>query len=214
MKQPSMGGDHLEMMSKALGLTPEQMAKAEPLMDKTRARMKAIQEESAERIKAAVREAHAQLVPLLNDEQKKKFRAMHEHKEKPAPESARGAEAPGKKSPPEARPEPREASGLKPPREPGNMTERIFASLGLSPDQKEKVKVIMDESHGRMKELSENSQIPQEDKMRKSKKLREEIVEKIKPILNPEQVKKLEELKARHEAGERREQVESGNKYL
>ena len=49
---PASGSDYLQMMGRALGLTPDQKAKAEPLMDKTRARIKAIQEEAEQKMKA------------------------------------------------------------------------------------------------------------------------------------------------------------------
>ncbi len=205
MKQPFISeADHLQMMSRMLALTPEQKDKAEPLMDKTRARIKAIQEESAERIQAVIREAHTQFEPMLNDEQKKKLQALPEHMKAPNQRPASGEEAPRQKSPPESRPHQRPASGHEPPHEPDHMAERVFSELGLTPDQKEKMRGFMVESHGRMKKLRENGKISPEEKEVMNKRLREDLEAKVRPLLNPEQLKRLDELKARLEASERK----------
>lgn len=189
---PTMGGDPLQMMAQALGLTPEQKSKAEPLLDKTRARMKAIQEEAEQKMHAAMKEAHAQLEPLLTDEQKKKVKEMHQHMEH-ARASQHGREGEGK---------PGERHDMEGALE--RALERSISGLNLSPDQKQKMEGAMRETSKELREILSNNNISREDQMAKMREMREKISARISPFLNDEQKKKLEEFKARHERGEHR----------
>jgi Spy/CpxP family protein refolding chaperone len=68
--------------------------------------------------------------------------------------------------------------------------EQIAKDLGLSDDQKAKVKAVLEEQQKKMQELRANTGLSQEDKRAKMKEMRENFVEKMKEILTPEQFEK------------------------
>ena len=177
------------MFASALNLNAEQKAKAEPLMDRTRAKIKAIQAEAGEKVQAALKEAHAQLEPLLNDEQRMRMGKMREHMS----QHMKGAEEHRRPGFEVDRKRPEQAGQAQ-----GFPFERAFSALNLTPEQKEKVKTILEESRGKMKEIAGLSD---QDKAAKSKEMREAVISQIRPILTPDQQKKLEEMKEHH--GER-----------
>ena len=62
--------------------------------------------------------------------------------------------------------------------------------LGLSDDQKAKMKVVMEDTQTQMKALRDDTSLSKEEKMAKGKELRESTQAKMKEILTPEQLAK------------------------
>ena len=75
--------EHLQMLSQKLNLTDDQKAKIKPILEQHLKDRDAImkdtsltQEQKHEKMKASMDAAHAQMDPILNDEQKKQFAQM------------------------------------------------------------------------------------------------------------------------------------------
>jgi Spy/CpxP family protein refolding chaperone len=74
---PQAGGRRRPpMMQDVLQLSPEQQKRFDAIMEESRNRMQALQVESAPKFKAIRAETDAQIVAILNEEQKKKFEAF------------------------------------------------------------------------------------------------------------------------------------------
>ena len=74
-------------------------------------------------------------------------------------------------------------------------TEQLAHLLKLTPDQKAKVKPLVDAETRQMKELR-TQKLTRDERSRKFKALRDETYEKIKPSLTPEQVAHWDHLRA------------------
>lgn len=68
--------------------------------------------------------------------------------------------------------------------------EQIAKDLGLTDDQKAKVKAALEEQQAAMKTLHENTTLSKEDKRTQMKALRESFLAKMKEILTPDQFEK------------------------
>jgi len=68
--------------------------------------------------------------------------------------------------------------------------EQIAKDLGLSDDQKAKVRAALEEQQKKMKDLRADTSLSQEDKRAKVKELRQSFVEKMKEILTADQFEK------------------------
>lgn len=80
--------------------------------------------------------------------------------------------------------------------------EQIAKDLGLTDDQKAKVKAAMEEQQAAMKALHENTTLSKEDKRTQMKALRESFLAKMKEILTPEQLEKWQKaMQHNHPAG-------------
>jgi len=66
----------------------------------------------------------------------------------------------------------------------------IAKELGLTDDQKAKVKTAMEEQQSKMKALHDDNTIAKEDKRAKAKEIRDSFVASMKEILTPEQFTK------------------------
>jgi len=82
--------------------------------------------------------------------------------------------------------------------------ERMGQHLQLTDDQKAKIKPLLEAEVAQAKAIHEDSSLSRQQKMEKFQKLRSSTHDKIKPILTPEQQKKLEEMQEK--AKERREE--------
>jgi Spy/CpxP family protein refolding chaperone len=74
---------------------------------------------------------------------------------------------------------------------------KLSENLNLTDEQKEKLKPIIREQAGKMRELRQNSDLSREDKLAKLKELREDMDKKIEPILTPEQKEKWKKFELR-----------------
>jgi len=81
--------------------------------------------------------------------------------------------------------------------------QRLGQRLQLTDEQKAKIKPLLEEEVAQAKAIHEDGSLSRPQKMEKMQQLRSSTQEKIKPILTPEQQKKLEEMQER--AKERRE---------
>ncbi|GEM_PF-473170 len=100
------------------------------------------------------------------------------------------------------------------------MMQEMAEKLGLTEQQKEKLKPIRQEQGERMKEVFGDANLSREQKMEKMKAINEEFEPKIKAILTPEQVEKYQKIREemRSGAGERggriREQMQEMTEKL
>ena len=74
--------------------------------------------------------------------------------------------------------------------------EKISAQLQLTPAQKEQIKPILMEETPKMKALKSNTTMPPLQKARHMREIADETDAKLKPILNPQQYAKWEQIRA------------------
>ena len=83
------------------------------------------------------------------------------------------------------------------PMTPEEQLARMTKHLKLTDDQQAKIKPILEERHNKMMELRQDTSMPREERMEKFREIRQESMEKIKPILTPEQQTKWEKMQQR-----------------
>jgi hypothetical protein len=74
--------------------------------------------------------------------------------------------------------------------------QQMSEQLKLTDEQKAKLKPILKEQAVKARELRDNKDLSREDRMAKVKEIREGLVEKVKPILTPEQLEKWNKLRS------------------
>jgi hypothetical protein len=74
--------------------------------------------------------------------------------------------------------------------------EKMSAQLQLTPAQKEQIKPILMEEAPKMKALKSNTTMPPLQKARQMREIADETDAKLKPILNPQQYAKWEQIRA------------------
>jgi hypothetical protein len=74
--------------------------------------------------------------------------------------------------------------------------EKVSAQLQLTPAQKEQIKPILMEELPKMKALKSNTTMPPLQKARQMREISDETDAKLKPILNPQQYAKWEQIRA------------------
>jgi Spy/CpxP family protein refolding chaperone len=74
----------------------------------------------------------------------------------------------------------------------GNMLKHITETLNLTPDQEAKVQPILDQAKPQLKAIHQEA-------MQKAKAVMDSTMTQIRPLLNADQQKKLDDLKAAHE---------------
>jgi Spy/CpxP family protein refolding chaperone len=74
--------------------------------------------------------------------------------------------------------------------------QQMAEELNLTPEQKEKVKPILQEEAQKLRALRQDASLSPEQKREKARELRQELVNKLKPILTPEQLEKWQRLHA------------------
>lgn len=84
----------------------------------------------------------------------------------------------------------------------------LAEKLALTPDQQTKIKPILEEEFKAIKAIMDDKSLDREARRTKIDEIRKAHREQIKPLLNPEQLKKLEELKEdRGPGGPRKEKA-------
>jgi Spy/CpxP family protein refolding chaperone len=83
------------------------------------------------------------------------------------------------------------------PMTPEDQLARMTKQLKLTDDQQAKIKPILEEQHQKMMDLRQDTSMSREDRFAKFREVRQESMEKIKPILTPEQQKTWEEMRQR-----------------
>ena len=83
------------------------------------------------------------------------------------------------------------------------MLERMSKDLNLTDDQKTKIKPILEEQTKQMQDARQSTSTSDQDRRAKMKQIHENTMSQIRPILNSDQQKKLEEMMSRR--GERSE---------
>ena len=90
------------------------------------------------------------------------------------------------------------------PMTPADQLARMTKQLKLTDEQQAKIKPILEEQHQKMMDLRQDTSMTREDRFAKFREIRKESLEKIKPVLTPEQQKKWEEIQQRRREGRRR----------
>jgi Spy/CpxP family protein refolding chaperone len=79
--------------------------------------------------------------------------------------------------------------------------EQITKDLGLSDDQKAKVKTLMEDQAKKVQELRADTSLSQEDRRAKMKEIRDDMVSKMKEILTADQFEKWQKMMPRRPQG-------------
>jgi Spy/CpxP family protein refolding chaperone len=81
---------------------------------------------------------------------------------------------------------------------PEAMLDHMTKELNLTDDQQAKLKPIIDEHFKQANEVRQDTSLSREDRHAKMKQLHEDMISQARPILNPDQQKKLDEMVSRH----------------
>ena len=81
-------------------------------------------------------------------------------------------------------------------RGPGERLKAMSEKLGLTDDQKEKVKAIFEKNQPKIKELRADPALAQDEKRKKLMEIRKAEMEEIRALLTPEQQEKMKEMRA------------------
>lgn len=179
-------GDMLQHLTRELNLTEDQQAKIKPILEENAPLIKMIQEDAAAKIKAVVNGVTAQIRPLLNSDQEKKLDAVRARLEAM---HRGGAEHMG---PGQGR-----MGGRPPGAMGGNPVERLTRELSLNAEQEAKLKAIAESVAPQIKALHEDASVSPEDRHAKMKALLDNAEAQLRPLLTPDQGKKLDEIKAK-----------------
>jgi Spy/CpxP family protein refolding chaperone len=77
---------------------------------------------------------------------------------------------------------------------PEDQLARMNKQLQLTDEQQAKIKPILEEQYKQMMDLRQDTSMSREDRIAKFREVRQQSLEKIKPILTPEQQKKWQEI--------------------
>lgn len=80
---------------------------------------------------------------------------------------------------------------------PDAMLDHMSTELNLTDDQKTKIKPILEEQSKQMQQLRQDTSSSSEDRHAKMKQIHENTMSQVRPILNADQQKKLEEMMSR-----------------
>ena len=87
---------------------------------------------------------------------------------------------------------------------PDAMLDHMSTELNLTDDQKTKIKPILEDQSKQMQQLRQDSSSSDQDRHAKMKQIHESTMSQVKPILNADQQKKLDEMMSRRsEHGEK-----------
>jgi Spy/CpxP family protein refolding chaperone len=89
----------------------------------------------------------------------------------------------------------------------GDRFKMLAEKLNLTEDQKAKIKPILEEEMKAMKAVMDDTTLDRDAKRPKIDEIRKSYREKILPLLTPDQVKKLDEIKERGPGGPRKEKT-------
>ena len=79
---------------------------------------------------------------------------------------------------------------------PGDRLKAMSEKLGLTEEQKEKLKAIFEKNQPKIKEVCTDTALSDEDKRAKMMELRKAEMEEIRTLLTPEQQEKMKEMRA------------------
>ncbi|HET7100554.1 MAG TPA: hypothetical protein VFJ52_05335 [Terriglobia bacterium] len=80
------------------------------------------------------------------------------------------------------------------PMTPADQLARLTKQLKLTDEQQAKIKPILEEQHNKMMDLRQDTSMSREDRFARFREVRQDSLEKIKPILTPEQQKQWEKI--------------------
>jgi len=203
---PHGPGEVLEHLTRELNLTEDQQAKIRPILEESTPLIRMIEDDAAAKARAVINGVAAQIRPMLNSDQEKKFdavvervKAMHGpggHMGGPGMGRGEGG-GPGMGAPGMSRGMGGPGMGRG-----GNPIEHLTRELGLNSDQQAKLKAIAESVAPQMKALHEDTSISPEERHTKVKAILEDAESQLRPLLTPEQAQKLDQFKAKmHEHG-------------
>lgn len=206
---PHGPGEVLEHLTRELNLSDDQKAKIGPILEESAPLIQMIREDAAAKVKAVVNGVAAQVRPMLNSDQEKKFETILERVK-----AMHGPEGPmGPMGGPMGNHMGRGAGPMGGHAGPmGNPVERLTHELGLNSDQQAKLKSIAESVGPQLKALHEDTSLSPEERHNKVKSILENAESQLRPALTPEQGQKLDEIKAKwHEHAQRPPQPPQGS---
>ena len=186
-KHGGHGGGALEHLTSVLGLSGSQQAQIAPIIEAAKPQLKTIHDNAQAQRKAVIESAASQITPLLTPDQQTKFAQIvqnFENGKRPGGPHGfgrfGGAGGPGAK---------------------GDVLQRLTSQLGLTTDQQNQIKPILDAAHAQVVTIRQNTSLTKEEQFSQIKGAMEAAHGQINGILTPAQQQQLEALKAKFHHG-------------
>ena len=173
------GGGILEHLTYALGLSGTQQAEVAQILEQAKPQFEQIQKNAQEQRKTEVESVASQITPLLTGTQQAKFSEMVQKFENNAG-AGRG-----------------QSGGRGAPLSPDRVLQRMTTQLGLTSDQQNQIKPILEAAHTQVQSVLQNTSLTKEEKVSQVKEAVQAARGQIKGILTPAQQQQVEELKAK-----------------
>ena len=184
-KHGGHGGGVLAHLANALSLTGSQQAQIAPIIEAAKPQLKTIHDDAMAQRKAVIESAASQITPLLTPDQQTKFAQMVQKFENgPGAGGRHGFGQFGG------------AAGAK-----GDILQRLTTQLGLTTDQQNQIKPILDAAHTQVVAIRQNTSLTEEQKFAQIKDTMEAAHGQIAGILTPAQQQQLAALKAKFHQG-------------
>ena len=81
---------------------------------------------------------------------------------------------------------------------PEAMVEHLSTQLDLTEDQKAKIKPMAEDVYKQMNEVRQDSSLSEQERREKMREIHEKALSQVKPILSPDQQRKLDQMMAGH----------------
>jgi Spy/CpxP family protein refolding chaperone len=189
------GGVLLERLSEQLQLTDAQKSQIGPIIEQAKPQMKAIEEEAQAKRKALIDSVSSQIKPILNPDQQAKFSDMVQRIES-RPEGPGAGPGPngefrrgkfGKRGEPPAANTANNAGPAGGGGGQGEVLQRLTTELGLTQDQQNQIKPILDGAHTQIQSIRGDTGMSEDQKLAKIRETMEGVHGQINGILTPAQ---------------------------
>ena len=184
-------GSPLERLTSALGLSGSQQAQIAPIIEAAIPQLKTIHENAQAQRKVVIESAASQITPLLTPDQQTKFaqlvQNLENHGKGPGGRGHFGG-----------------FGGTGGPGGPGarvNVLQMLTSQLGLTTDQQNQIKPILDAAHTQVQAIRQNTSLTKEQKFAQIKEAMEAAHGQVNGILTPAQQQQLEAMKAKFHRG-------------
>lgn len=183
-------GGMLEHLTKALNLSDDQKAKVAAILEQEKPQFEALRQEHQAKMKALIDDASSKITPLLNADQQTKFAALVQQRESGGGRRfGRGPGGPGGFG---GHGGPGGAGGR------GAVLEKMVTELGLTQDQQNQIKPILEAAKTQIQTIRANDALSQDEKMAQLKDVWQGVQGQVNGLLTADQQQKLATLKASH----------------
>jgi len=190
------GGGPLEHLAYALGLSGSQQAAIAPIIEAAKPQLKTIHDNAMAQRKAVIESAASQITPLLTPDQQTKFAQMVQRLEN-GPAAAGGPAQRGFKR---FRGAAAGAGGN--PGGQGEVLQRLTTQLGLTVDQQNQIKPILDAAHAQVVTIRQNTSLTEQQTFAQIKDTMQAAHNQIDGLLTPAQQQQLAAMKAKWRRGQ------------